>query len=831
MHNGYAEMRKEMQEGQKNSWDKIVLPVIPLVLLVFGYIAAFFVGKILLQEELTQVLYWWLTLLILGIGCYPLTSILFSGFHDGGYLFSKAISVAVSGWLLWVLSSLKILKFTRLNCMIVAGIVILLNIVLMIIIRAVPKIAAWKNYVCVKSKMKASTKLVLVLFYELLFLTIFLVACYMKCYKPEAYGTEKFMDYGFMTTLMRTDYMPPEDLWFSGTNLNYYYMGQYMATFLTKLSGVTVNAGYNLALMMLLVFCFMLTYSILYEVTALTIRVRNKKRKEKAIEQQIPYRPIGWLRSAIVPHIAGILGGIATTIAGNMHYTVYAKIIPTVQGMLGLDKSSYWFPDATRYIGYNPETTDKTIHEFPAYSFILGDLHAHVTNIMFVLTILGILFAWLIYRNDRMTSVKESNAAEDRGTEYHGASTLNWLQEILHPSIIMVGFFIGLFQMTNYWDFPIYFIVSGAVILFSNAVIYKFKKQSIIMTAFHAMVVLIMAFLVPLLFNIKFNSMAHGIGLCLDHTPLYQLAILWGLPLSLLIAYLFSLIHEQKVKKQEEKKKKRELCWLFDFINRLEVPDLFIATIGLCAAGLILIPELIYIRDIYTGDYKRANTMFKLTYQAFIMFGILMGFVIPRFILLAEKVKQFVCGIITGYLLLTTVGYWGKSADSWFGDIKDRTRFQGLDAAAFIEKESSSDAKAIDWLNQTIEGTPVVLEADGDSYTLYQRVSVLTGLPTVLGWHTHEWLWKDDYSLMNSRSEDVTEIYTSTDMEYVKELLAVYNVSYIYIGSLEKQKYVDTLNEEGLRSLGSAVYDIDGVVIIKVDEYIRSGKALQTGNK
>ena len=45
----------------------------------------------------------------------------------------------------------------------------------------------------------------------------------------------------------------------------------------------------------------------------------------------------------------------------------------------------YWFPHSTRYIGHNPLTDDQCIHEFPSYSFVLGDLHAHVVNVMFVL--------------------------------------------------------------------------------------------------------------------------------------------------------------------------------------------------------------------------------------------------------------------------------------------------------------------------------------------------------------------------------------------------------------------------------------------------------------
>lgn len=795
-----------MSTNQTNKSQLGITQIVQTIALMFGYLAVFLVGQILLGEEYGQVLSWWFALILLGISCLPLTSLLFSGFHDGGYLFSKSIGLAVSGWLLWAMSSLHILKFTRTNTIVVVAVVFVLNYGFWVLLGRNQKVKDWAARVAAKSENDLMGKVMLALTFELVFLAIFILGCYVKCFKPEAYGTEKFMDYGFMTSMMRSDYMPPEDFWASGTNLNYYYMGQYMATFLTKLSGVTVNAGYNLALMMLMAFCFSLAYSIVYEVMRLTIKLRNEKKQAQIQSGDDNVALYGGGLTALISHTAGALAGIAVTFAGNMHYTIFAKIIPAVQNMLGMEVDSYWFPDATRYIGYNPETDDKTIHEFPSYSFVLGDLHAHVTNIMFVLTVLGILFAWLLYRKKRMDAGKKGIQIEPYSR----------ILEMFHPSIIVLGFFIGLFQITNYWDFPIYFVVSGAVILFSNAVIHRFKMETVTLTAFHAVVVLGISFVVSLLFNIKFDSMAKGVALCTDHTPFYQLMVLWGLPLTVLLCYVVSTICKKK-KGAPYLRKKGSQPLLFQFIDRLSVPELFILTIGLCAAGLVLMPEIIYVIDIY-GGHKRANTMFKFTYQAFIMFGLMMGYVITKFVLLAKNGKQLVCGILTGFLLIGTVGYLDKSVESWFGDVTDQSRFQGLDAAAFVDRENASDSEAVDWINENIEGRPVMLEADGESYTFANRVSVLTGLPTLLGWHTHEWLWKDSYDWMNERSEIVKAIYTSTDTATVQSLLEQYDVSYIYIGDEERSWFAEKggVNESGLRSLGEIVFENEGVCIIKV---------------
>lgn len=775
---------------------------IKCIFLMFAYLGVFVIGRMLLKSEFTEVIRWWLALALLGVSCFPLTNLIFQGFHDGGYLFAKSIGLAISGWLLWALSSLHILKFTRTNCIVTVVFVFVLNMAFKIVSQRVPKVREWVEKVSVPAEHNAKKQIVLGLTFELVFLTLFLLGCYVKCFKPEAYGTEKFMDYGFMTSMMRTDYMPPEDFWAAGTNLNYYYMGQYMATFVTKLSGVSVNSGYNLALMMLMALCFTLSYSIVYEIMHLTVRLRNEKRRERIRKGDDTVAEIGGAFTGFVCHIAGALAGTAVTFAGNVHYIVFGKIIPIVQGMIGMDVDSYWFPDATRYIGYNPETNDKTIHEFPSYSFVLGDLHAHVTNIIFVLTVLGILYAWLQYRKARMDAVR----TETEITPYS-----RWL-EVFHPAIILLGFFIGLFQITNYWDFPIYFVVSGAVILFSNAIIHKFEKETIILTALHAAVVLVMSFLVSILFNIKFVSMAMGIALCTDHSALYQLAILWGLPFTVLICYLVSTICKKK-NEQPYRRKKGELPLLFQFINRLSLPELYVITIGLCAAGLVLMPEIIYVVDIY-GGHKRANTMFKFTYQAFIMFGLMMGYVITKFLLLAKNGKQIICGVLTGFVLLGTVGYLDNAMNSWFGDIKNQERFQGLDAAAFVEREDAYDAEAVDWINENIKGRPVMLEAHGNSYTYANRISVLTGLPTVLGWHTHEWLWKNDYNWVEARKADVETMYTSLEEDVVKELFATYEVAYVYVGKEERKSY--NVNDDLLKKLGDVVFENNVVYIVKI---------------
>ena len=91
----------------------------------------------------------------------------------------------------------------------------------------------------------------------------------------------------------------------------------------------------------------------------------------------------------------------------------------------------------------------------------------------------------------------------------------------------------------------------------------------------------------------------------------------------------------------------------------------------------------------------------------------------------------------------------------------------------------------------------------------------MTGLPTILGWYTHEWLWREDTSDLNEKSLEIETIYTSVDEAQVRELLEEYQVEYIFVGQMERDKYPE-LNENLLRSLGTAVFD-DEALIIQVD--------------
>ena len=731
---------------------KQIFKIIPALLLVA--LSAF-----LLQGDVWTFWTWYLLALVLGVTAMPLTGRLFRRFQDRGWIFSKVTAIAVSGFLTWFLVAVKIIKFTTITCIVVT-----------LVCAAASLILYWREqkagFECIPF-----AHLDLVYAEELLFFAAFLLWTYFAGFHPAAYGTEKFMDYGFMEAMMRSKTLPATDLWYSQGKINYYYGGQYFAVFLTKLSGAKVELTYNLMRTFVAGLAFAMPFSLVYQMV--TDRLgKTGSRWKKAL-----------------PSVTGILAGISVSIAGNMHYVIYGQIIPFIRKLKGEEVSSYWFPDATRYIGFNPDVEDKTIHEFPCYSFVLGDLHAHVVDIMFVLLLLGLLYAWM---------------KKVRTTELSGESMSRrefWKKQLLMPQLLAAGALLGMFHWTNYWDFVIYFVVTCGAALFMNIIGQRGKiRWALGVTAAQAAEILILATVIILPFTLQFDTsnMVQGIALAQHHSLPHQLLVLWGLPGILTILFVVSLLVE-KLRGAEQKS-------LYHLLASIGMPDLFAVLMGLCAIGLVLIPELVYVRDIYESGNARANTMFKLTYQAYIMFGMTMIYAIFRLFVIGRNKILKVLAFIGLFFFVWTCGYFGNSVHSWFGEVWKPSQYKGLNATAFLETDFPEDVNGIRWLKENISDAPVVLEANGDSYSEYERVSAMTGLPTIMGWYVHEWLWRGDLADLNAKIEEIQEIYTSADETRVKELLEEYHVSYIFVGSCERNKYGADLNNDLLKSLGEVVF-------------------------
>ncbi len=142
---------------------------------------------------------------------------------------------------------------------------------------------------------------------------------------------------------------------------------------------------------------------------------------------------------------------------------------------------------------------------------------------------------------------------------------------------------------------------------------------------------------------------------------------------------------------------------------------------------------------------------------------------------------------------------------------------QSLNGLVHVQRDDPAEYEAIQWLNQNVEGTPVILEAVGDDFSDFARVSSRTGLPTVLGWPNHGRMWRSSDAPFAGREDDVRRAYETADPLEARQLLEKYDVEYVYVGYLEREAY----GEGGLAKFGDPEFMVlefenDGVTIYRV---------------
>ena len=144
-----------------------------------------------------------------------------------------------------------------------------------------------------------------------------------------------------------------------------------------------------------------------------------------------------------------------------------------------------------------------------------------------------------------------------------------------------------------------------------------------------------------------------------------------------------------------------------------------------------------------------------------------------------------------------------------------------LDGIAYVDKINEGDYEAIQWINKNISGSPVILEMPGDACSYSSLVSAFTGLPTVIGWRMYEVSFRAGFSDVDSRTSDVDAIYNTLDNDEAMALLQKYKVEYVYVGTVERDKYTAA----GLQKFNTytdyydLIYQNDGASIYQLKEH------------
>jgi len=674
--------------------------------------------------DILYITVWWMLFLVVGIINIPLTYLFFKRFFDIGYGFSKTIGFLLVAYLALFGATIKILPFSSLNLYLILFFLAIINLVILT-----------RNYSSITKALNKSLKVIF--FQELLFLAALVAWSIVRSYAPDIRSLEKFMDLGFINSILRSKYFPPVDIWFSGKAVNYYWFGHLFAAVPIKLSQIPSEVGYNLMLGTFLGIIVGSTFSIVSSLFASL----PKRYAKKAFS-------------------AGVISLLLVAFAGNLHTPIY--IIKN-----GVEK--YWYPDATRFIGYSPETNDKTIHEFPIYSFVVSDLHAHLLDVPFTLLFLGLMWSFI----------------------YKARKHLSFRREI--GMLLFPGLLLATMIATNTWDFASYLLAAILILGISGLINKNPIEEVIIKNASRVFILIASAIVFALPFLLHFSSIAEGIRLVHSQSPIWQLGVLWGFPAIMSVIFV--------------------LLILFVIKRKIKMADGFILALLLTSWTLIAIPEVVFVKDIYIASHYRANTMFKLTYQAYIMFYLSAGYIAVRVLSKLTKPLQILSIGFFSLLFSSILIYPFLAVNSYYGKLKN---YQGLSGDSWLKTSYPETYLAIDYFRNKVKGQPVILEAPGNSYTDYNVISSYTGLPTIQGWFVHEWLWRGSPEENQKRVEDVSTIYTTSSTTIAKMLLAKYSVSYVIVGSFERERF-PTLYEEKFLKLGKKVFSSGQTSIYLLD--------------
>jgi len=101
------------------------------------------------------------------------------------------------------------------------------------------------------------------------------------------------------------------------------------------------------------------------------------------------------------------------------------------------------------------------------------------------------------------------------------------------------------------------------------------------------------------------------------------------------------------------------------------------------------------------------------------------------------------------------------------------------------------DSAAIQFMQDHVSGSPVIVEGHTEEYRWGSRFSIYTGLPSVVGWSWHVRQHNSllDGAIVDRLIEEVNNFYNTTDVQAAEQFLAKHQVQYVVVGDLERAYY------------------------------------------
>jgi YYY domain-containing protein len=288
-----------------------------------------------------DALRFWLAVEVLGLLALPLCAFVFSRLPGGGLAFARPLGLLVASYPAWLLASVGIMRYRGASIGIGAAAL------------ALASALAWRT--TPRARVRRGTALKLWAAGGALFAAAFFGWTLLRSFAPDVWQTEKPMDMAFVNSIQRSGSLPPPDPWFSGHTLNYYYYGHYLAAFVARAAHVGSTAGFNLAVALFYALSALTVFGV---ASALYLAGREGARAPR--------------RSAV---LVGLAAAAFAVVAGNIAGTV--EYLQHPSRFLTYD----WFAPS--------RVIDGTANEFPFFSFLLADLHAHAMAAPFALLVLA----------------------------------------------------------------------------------------------------------------------------------------------------------------------------------------------------------------------------------------------------------------------------------------------------------------------------------------------------------------------------------------------------------------------------------------------------------
>lgn len=785
------------------------------------------------RYSVLAVVIWYLTITLLGWVAYPLLRLAAPGLEDRGYPLARIAGMLILSYLVWLAGSFRV-PATKLT----VGIILL----------GMTFVSAWLYYHQwgeIRSELRQKGKYFLSI--EGLSLAFFVAFLLVRLGNPDLWhpwkGGEKPMDFSYFNAVLKSTSFPPYDPWYAGGYLNYYYYGFVLVGAPVKLLGIVPAVAYNLILPTLFSLIALGAFSAAWNLAQSATARRAAKTAPAEAGRISPYVP--GLAAALGMAVLGNLGTVRMIYQGFQRAAapggnIDGAALPTlwvwaIRGFVQVLKGArlpygvgdwYWIP--SRAI---PAPGDvEPITEFPYFTVLYADLHAHLLALPLTLLALGLIIAFLL----------------GRGQWKQIGGGIAWFG--------LAGLAIGVLRPTNTWDMPTYLALAVVVVLYTWTRYFRlsdrWRQRFAFLRQFSPGFISLVAALIGagLLVGLSllfFQPYAQWYALGYTkidlwkgtHTPTYSYLIHWGVFLFTILSWMAWETRDWLAKTPVSALRRLApyrlliqfvlilgvllilALYLFDvyiawlalplaaltatLLLRPEMPDakrlvLFMVGTGLT---LTLMVELVVLR----GDIGRMNTVFKFYLQVWTLFSIsaaaALGWVIPALPDWRPSWRGgwqiLLVGLVSGAALYPIMATAAK-IDDRMSEAAPHT----LDGMAFMPysvytdewgpMDLSQDYHAIRWMQDNVKGSPVIVEANlRNLYRWGSRFSIYTGLPGVVGW---EWHQQQQRAVIpgvwiSERILEVDAFYLTENLGAAVEFLRKYQVRYIIVGQQERGHY------------------------------------------